>query len=117
MASDTGTKAYAKAEYTGWLVAIFKSERVFPGWLPGCHFCLRVKLSTNSRQLSLLFDHFLITRIDCHELKRVSALINSRSRLARALDKQIQLDMNVLIKISFLQDYSCSHHPAYSDVM
>ena len=54
MGLDSGPKDNAKAEYTEWLVAIFTSERVFPGSL----FCLRVKLS--------------------------STLINSRSPLARA---------------------------------
>ena len=50
MASDSGTKNNAKAEYGSWLVA-----KGFPGWFPGSLFGLRVKRSTNSHQLSLLF--------------------------------------------------------------
>ena len=80
MASDSGTKENAKAEYIGWLVATFNSERVFPDSL--C--CLHVKLATNSRQLSLSFGQLSITLIDSHELSRVSAFNSSRSRLARA---------------------------------
>ena len=82
MASDLGTKDNAKADYTGWLITIFTSERIFQGWFPGSLFCLRLKLSTNSCQLSLFFAQFTITLM----LSRFSTFINSRSRLARALE-------------------------------
>ena len=85
IASDLGTKNDAKDENTSWLVAIFTSERVFPGWFPGSLNCLHMKLLTNSCHHLLSFGQLLIILIDSYELSRVSTLINSRSCLARAL--------------------------------
>ena len=49
MAWDSRIKGNAKAEYTGWIVAIFTSDRTFARWFPGSLICLRVKLSSTPR--------------------------------------------------------------------
>ena len=79
------------------LVVIF----VFPGCFPGSLFCLRVKLSTNSPQLSLSSGQLSITLINAHELSRVSTFTNSRSRLARALRYT-----SLVCNVCFLKKYS-----------
>ena len=62
MTSDSGIKVNVKAEYTGWLVALFTLERVFSGWFSGSLLFLLFRSRLANPRSAL---------IDSHEVSRV----------------------------------------------